>query len=79
MRSSFDPREDIRSHEGQQSSASLERRAPDQARRAGLRLIVVLLLIGSAIAAVAASGMWSAEPVHTMPDGSTMESGTMRP
>ena len=78
MRSSGDMREDIRSHESQQSSASVEQRAPDQAPRAGLRLIVLLLLIGAAIAAVAASGMRSAEPVHTMPDGSTMESGTMR-
>jgi hypothetical protein len=42
------------------------------------RLIVVLLLIGAAVAAVAASGMRSAKPVHTMPDGSTMESGAMR-
>jgi hypothetical protein len=42
------------------------------------RRLVLVLLLAAAAAAVAVSGMRAAEPVHVMPDGTTMPASQMR-
>jgi hypothetical protein len=41
------------------------------------RVVVVLIVVAGALAAVVASAIDSAEPVHRMPNGSTMDGGQM--
>ena len=78
MRPSLESRPDTRSQDSEQSSMTFAQGPSHPRRKANPRVIIALLVAAAAAAAVAASGMKSAEPVHTMPDGSTMDGGTMR-